>query len=255
LQTRSVGPALPYTRAIAHPAGWQWRIPLQHRVGNGLVYSSAHMADDEARALLTAKVEGEPLTEPRVIRYRTGRRSKTWEKNCIALGLASGFVEPLESTSIHLIMIAVTRLMQLFPFSGVRAAVVDRFNDQARNELERIRDFIILHYKLTERDDSAFWRQCRDMEVPATLAERIGLFREAGFAYQGSDDLFRVDSWTQVMLGQRLQPLGHHHVGQLMEAGRMEQSLADLKARIAAAVQRMPAHQDFVDRYCAPAAA
>ena len=255
VQTGSVGPALPYTRAIAHEAGWQWRIPLQHRVGNGLVYSSAHMDDDAARALLMAKLEGDALTEPRVIRYRTGRRRKTWEKNCIALGLASGFVEPLESTSIHLIMIAVTRLMQMFPFSGVREPVVRRFNEQAQNELERIRDFIILHYKLTERDDSAFWRQCRDMDVPATLADRIGLFRDAGFAYQASDDLFRVDSWVQVMLGQRLEPLGNHQVGRLMPPERMQQSLADLKSKIAAAVQRMPAHQDFIEQYCAPIAA
>ncbi|WP_243455797.1 tryptophan halogenase family protein [Sphingosinicella sp. BN140058] len=255
VQTGSVGPALPYTRAIAHRAGWQWRIPLQHRVGNGLVYASAHMEDDDARALLIEKLEGEAITEPRLIRYRTGRRRKTWDKNCIALGLASGFVEPLESTSIHLIMIAVTRLMQLFPFSGISDAVVNRFNEQARSELESIRDFIILHYKLTERDDSAFWRQCRDMAVPDSLAERIGLFREAGFAYQASEDLFRVDSWVQVMLGQRLQPLGHHRVGELMGSERIQQSLADLKGKIAAAVQRMPTHQAFIDRYCAPASA
>jgi tryptophan 7-halogenase len=254
VQTASLGPGHPYTRAIAHPAGWQWRIPLQHRVGNGLVYASAHMSDEDARRLLAERIEGEALTEPRLIRYKAGRRRKSWDRNCIALGLASGFVEPLESTSIHLIMIAVTRLMQVFPFGGISEAVVDRFNEQARNELERIRDFIILHYKLTERDDSSFWRMCRDMEVPDTLRQRIALFRDAGLVYQASDDLFRTDSWVQVMLGQRLQPLSHHKVGQLMPPQRMEQSLAELKRNIAAAVERMPTHQEFVERYCAPAA-
>jgi tryptophan halogenase len=254
LQTGSVGPALPYTRAIAHPAGWQWRIPLQHRVGNGLVYASGFMSDDAARDLLLAHVEGEPLTEPRVIRYRTGRRRKTWDRNCVALGLASGFVEPLESTSIHLIMIALTRLMQSFPFGGISEASVRRFNDQARTELERIRDFIILHYKLTERDDSAFWTRCQDMDVPETLAERIALFRETGIAYQAPDDLFRVDSWVQVMLGQRLEPRSNHRVGRLVPQERMRESLDTLKRNIAEAVARMPPHQAFVERYCQPAA-
>jgi tryptophan halogenase len=250
VQTRSTGPAAPYTRAIAHEAGWRWRIPLQHRVGNGLVYCSEHMSDDAARRLLLDGIEGDVLTEPRMIRYRTGRRRKTWSKNCVALGLASGFVEPLESTSIHLIMIGVTRLMQLFPFNGFDEALIARYNQQAEDELEKIRDFIILHYKLTERADSPFWDRCRTMDIPDALAQRIALFREAAQAYQAPGELFQVDSWLQVMLGQRLEPRGHHHMGRLMPPEQLRQALGDLKRNIARAVDRMPSHQAFVDSYC-----
>ena len=250
VQTRSIGPALPYTRAMAHDAGWQWRIPLQHRVGNGLVYSSAHLSDDEARSRLVASIEGEMVTEPRLIRFRSGRRRNAWVKNVVAFGLSSGFVEPLESTSIHLFMIGVTRLVQLFPFGGISEAVVARYNDLAAGEAERIRDFIILHYKASERDDSAFWRHCRDLEVPETLAQRIALFREGGIAYQASEDLFRVDSWVQVMLGQRIEPRSWHGMGTLMSPAQLRQALGDLKANISGAVARLPRHQDFLDSYC-----
>jgi tryptophan halogenase len=254
VQTRSVGPAIPYTRAIAHDAGWQWRIPLQHRVGNGLVYCSAHLSDEDARARLLAQVEGEVLTEPRLIRYRTGRRRKAWDKNCVAFGLSSGFVEPLESTSIHMIMIGATRLVQLFPFGGFSEALIDRYNELARRELEGIRDFIILHYKLTERDDSPFWRRCREMEVPESLAQRIALFRDSGLAYQDAHDLFRIDSWVQVMLGQRLEPSAHHLMGRLMQPEQLRRALDDLSANIAEAVARMPTHQAFLEAYCGAAA-
>ena len=250
LQTASVGPAVPYTRAIAHQAGWQWRIPLQHRVGNGLVYCSDFMSDDEAQALLHSSIEGEILVQPRPIRYRTGRRLKVWDKNCIAFGLSSGFVEPLESTSIHLFMIGVTRLIQLFPFGGISKAVVNRYNELSRHELEAIRDFIVLHYKLTARDDSGFWNYCREMEIPDSLGERIELFREHALAYQSADELFRVDSWVQVMLGQGLQPRSWHKFGQLMTEQQRRQALTDLKGNIAKAVAGMPAHQAFLDQYC-----
>jgi len=254
VQTESVGPAVPYTRAIAHGAGWRWRIPLQHRVGNGLVFASAFMDDDQAKSLLLAELDGAPLFDPRLIRYRTGARRKAWNRNCVALGLASGFIEPLESTSIHLIMIAVTRLMQSFPFNGFDDALIDRYNQLSRTELEGVRDFIILHYCLTERDDSPFWQRCRTMDLPATLARRIALFRENAQAYQASDELFRVDSWVQVMLGQRNHPRGHHHLARLMPPGQLAQALDDLRRNIAGAVARMPAHQAFLDRYCAAAA-
>lgn len=250
VQTASVGPAVPYTRAIAHEAGWQWRIPLQHRVGNGLVYCSEYLSDDEAHAKLLASIEGDVLIEPRLIRFRTGRRKKNWDKNCIAFGLSSGFVEPLESTSIHLIMIAVTRLMQLFPFEGCKDALIDRYNRMADAELEGIRDFIILHYKLTERDDSGFWQRCRDMDIPDSLAMRIALFRENAEAYQASEDLFRTDSWLQVMLGQRLEPEGYHHMGKIMGRESLGQALEGLKTNIAKAVARLPEHQEFLDSYC-----
>lgn len=248
VQTEAVGPARPYTRAIAHQAGWQWQIPLQHRVGNGLVYSSDHLSDDEACALLAGRVEGRMITDPRPIRFRAGTRRKGWNKNCIATGLAAGFVEPLESTSIHLIMIAATRLMQMFPFGGVTEAVVNRYNQVSRRELEGIRDFIVLHYYLNEREER-FWQQCRSMEIPDSLAERIALFRDGALAYQASDELFRVDSWIQVMFGQRLSPRSYHAMGRLMQRDQLRQVLAGAAEKVRLEVARMPEHQTFLDSF------
>jgi len=253
IQTKAVGPAVPYTRAIAHEAGWMWQIPLQHRVGNGLVFASEFMTDEEAHDRLHAQIEGEIVHEPKVIRFRAGRRRAIWDKNCIAMGLSSGFIEPLESTSIHLIQIAVTRLIQSFPFSGFDEAPIRRFNERARDEIERVRDFIILHYKATEREDSPFWNYCRTMEVPDSLAERIALFREDAQAYQGPDELFRIDSWMQVMIGQRIEPRGYHHLARMLPPGQLREALSDLKTNIARAVARLPEHQAFLDGYCAPA--
>ncbi len=251
VQTAAVGPARPYTRAIAHGAGWRWQIPLQHRVGNGLIYASAHLTDDEARAQLLREVEGEVLIEPRKIRYRTGRRLRVWDKNCIALSLASGFVEPLESTTLHLIMTGLTRLMQQFPSEGISAAVVERYNDQSRRELEAVRDFIVLHYHLNQRDEP-FWRERREMTIPETLQARIALFEDAAHTYQGADDLFRTDSWLQVMLGQGVQPRAHHPMAKIMPREQLGSALRDIKRNIAAAVSQLPQHQAFLDRYCAP---
>ena len=249
VQTDSIGPPKPYTRAIAHKAGWRWQIPLQHRVGNGLVFASAFMDEDEARNLLSSELEGQPLFEPRLIRFKAGRRRSSWVKNCIAVGLSSGFVEPLESTSIHLIMIAVTRLLQEFPFGGVTPALRARFNHQADREIIGIRDFIILHYHATERDDSDFWRHCRNMDIPDTLQERIELFREHAHAYQDSHDLFRVDSWVQVMLGQGQQPASYSPVGRLMQEAQLRDALSNLQAHIGTAVERMPSHGEFLRQY------
>jgi tryptophan halogenase len=250
VQTEAVGPSRPYTRAVAHQAGWRWQIPLQTRVGNGLVYCSRYLSDDDAQAMLAERVEGPMLTDPRLIRFRAGTRRKAWNRNCVAIGLSSGFVEPLESTSIHLIMIAVTRLMQLFPFGGVSEAIADRYNDVSQRELEGIRDFIILHYHLTERDE-AFWRECRTMEIPDSLAERIALFRDGAYAYQAADELFRVDSWVQVMLGQRLTPRSHHAIAELMPSEPLRQALASMAANIDAAVAKLPLHQAYLERFCA----
>lgn len=248
VQSEATGPALPYTRAIAHRAGWRWRIPLQHRVGNGVVYARDHFSDDEARAMLLAAVDGPVRNEPRLLRFRAGRRHRPWEANCIAMGLASGFLEPLESTSIHLMMIGITRLLQLFPFDGAFAALRDRFNALANDELERVRDFIILHYRLTERRDSPFWDRCRTMEIPASLENRIALFRDAAHAYQDGGDLFRVDSWVQVMLGQRLEPQGWHRMAQIMPRDRLEATLATIRDRVTAAAAQLPAHEEMLRR-------
>lgn len=250
LQTEATGPAQPYTRSIAHDAGWRWRIPLQSRVGNGLVYCSRYLSDDEATSRLLDSVEGAALTEPRVIRFQTGRRERAWSGNCIALGLSSGFLEPLESTSIHLIVTGVVRLMQLFPIDGIRSSLVDEYNDQTRQELESIRDFIVLHYHATRREDSDFWRYCKNMQVPDSLRHRIDLFRERAHAFQGDSELFRVDSWIQVMLGQGIMPESYHPLARLMSKGEMSQFQERLKSSIAKTVSTLPRHQDFLERYC-----
>ncbi|MBU2883953.1 tryptophan 7-halogenase [Psychrosphaera sp. B3R10] len=250
VQTASTGPAVPYTRSIAHSAGWQWQIPLQHRVGNGLVFCSQYMSDEEAIKQLLDNIDGPPITKPKVIKYRTGRRRKNWNKNCIAMGLSSGFVEPLESTSIHLFMMATIRLMKLFPFGGITDEVIDEYNQQAAVELEKIRDFIILHYHVTQRDDSPFWRYCKDMEVPKTLSHRINLFKDGGRAFQSDGELFRVDSWVQVMLGQGIAPKQYHHMVKTMSDQELEKFLTGLKHSITSAVDQLPTHQEFVKHYC-----
>jgi tryptophan halogenase len=254
VQTESVGPAVPYTQSVAHDAGWRWRIPLQHRVGNGLVYCSRYCSDDEARATLLSNVTGKTLIEPRVIKFQTGRRTKSWNKNCVALGLASGFIEPLESTSIHLIMMGVTRLMHLFPFNGVTDALMHEYNQISRIEMEQLRDFIVLHYKTTERDDTPFWEYCKNMEIPETLQHRIDLFKQSAHAYQANGELFRVDSWTQVMFGQRLMPEHYHHLAQTMSEKDLQRFLTSMKMAINQAVEKLPMHSDFVKQYCASSA-
>jgi tryptophan halogenase len=254
VQTEGVGPPVPYTRVIAHQAGWRWRIPLQHRVGNGWVFASGAMSDDDAHTALDGAIEGATVSEPRLIRFRPGYR-EPWVGNCIAIGLSGGFLEPLESTSIHLLMIAATRLIQLFPFGGVTPSLAQRFNAQTRREWEHVRDFLVMHYALNERDDSAFWRDYRAMELPASLAERIAVFRDAAMAFQDTDELFRIDSWVQVMLGQGIVPASHHQIPHRMATPQLEEALANLRAGIAAGVARMPSQRDFIAGYCAAEAA
>jgi len=250
VQTESVSTPVPYTRAIAHEAGWRWRIPLQHRVGNGMVFCSRYMSDEEATSKLLQEVEGKTLIQPRVLKFRTGRRRKAWNKNVVALGLASGFVEPLESTSIHLIMTGITRLMQLFPFGGIDPSLVELYNQQTQAEVEKIRDFIVLHYHATQRDDTPFWRYCKTMSIPETLAHRIALFKSAAHAFQAEGELFRVDSWTQVMLGQGIVPEHYHQVTATMSDAELIQVLSSLRNAVSQAVAKLPAHQEFIERYC-----
>lgn len=250
VQTESHGPALPYTKSIAHHAGWRWQIPLQHRVGNGIVFSSPYLSDDEATNMLLSSMEGKVLTEPRVIKFKTGRRKKSWNKNCIAMGLASGFLEPLESTSIHMIMTAVTRLLQLFPHGEIKQSIVDEYNTQAKSEYERIRDFIILHYKATERDDSPFWRYCKEMEIPEELKHRIALFKDFGRSNQVEGELFRLDSWTQVMLGQGIMPSSYHPIVKLMPERELQNFLNSIAAEVDNSIAIMSKHHEFVNKYC-----
>lgn len=250
LQTETTAPAVPYTKSIAHHAGWRWQIPLQHRVGNGLVFSSRYLSQDEALNMLLSSVEGKVLTEPNVIKFKTGKRKKGWNKNCIAVGLASGFLEPLESTSIHMIMTAVTRLLQLFPHGEIKQSIVDEYNLQAESEFIRIRDFIILHYKATERDDSPFWRYCKDMEVPDDLMHRMEMFKEFGRCFQVEGELFRLDSWTQVMLGQGILPVSYHPIVELMPERELQNFLGSIAAEVDNNIAMMPIHQDFIGKYC-----
>jgi tryptophan halogenase len=250
VQTAATGEAIPYTRSIAHESGWQWRIPLQHRVGNGLVYCSRYISDDDARDLLLNNVEGETLTKPLLIRFRPGQRLRHWNRNCVALGLASGFIEPLESTSIHLIQRGIIRLMQMFPRAGIRQSDIDEFNLQTRREIEHIRDFIILHYKVTNRQDSPFWRHCRSMPVPESLAHRIDLFRETARVFKEPNELFAENSWIQVMLGQGIEPEQYHPVTNVLTDQELTKFMHDIKTQVDKTVATLPNHQSYVQQYC-----
>jgi len=250
VQSTQPAPPTPYTVCYAHRAGWRWRIPLQGREGNGIVYCNEFMSDDEARAKLLADIDGEPLIEPWQLRFKTGMRNKTWVRNCVALGLANGFIEPLESTSIHLMMTAVTRLIQDFPFDGCHDALVRRFNEKSRAEFENIRDFVILHYHVSERDDSDFWKRCRSMDIPDSLKQRIELWREDARAYQSPHELFRVDSWAMVLPGQRVMPQGYHRLAAMVPHDELRAQLAAMRQQIADKVAAMPSHPDYLKRYC-----
>jgi tryptophan halogenase len=250
VQTKSVGLPIPYTRAIARDAGWQWRIPLQSRVGNGLVFCSRYLSDDEAIQTILDNVEGETITEPRVIKFRTGQRRKHWNKNCVAMGLASGFIEPLESTSIHLIQRAITRLMQMFPYAGIREPEVNEFNTQMDFEIQNIRDFIVLHYHVTKREDTRFWRHCKNMNIPETLQHRIDLFKQTGRVFKVPNELFGENSWIQVMLGQGLMPEQYHPIVDEMTDAELRQFLHGAETSVKKLVGKLPQHQEFINYYC-----
>ncbi len=250
VQTKNTRKPIPYTRSIAHKAGWQWQIPLQNRVGNGLVFCSKYLSDDDAKALLLVNLDGEQTTEPRVIKFTTGRRRKGWNKNCVAIGLSSGFIEPLESTSIHLIMTAIVRLLRLFPYQGVTTTAIDEYNQKLDSELNAVRDFIVLHYAVNQRQDSEFWQHCQQMPLPDSLAHKIALFKETGRVFLDDGDIFRVDSWTQVMLGQGLMPMQYHQIANVMKDEELQQFMNGIKAAINKAVAQLPEHADFIKQYC-----
>lgn len=250
VQTKTVGKPVPYTRAIAHDAGWQWRIPLQNRTGNGFVFCSKYMSDDEAKATLLANIEGERLNEPRVIKFKTGQRRKHWVKNCVAMGLSSGFIEPLESTGIHLFQRAIVRLLLMFPSQGVKQSDIDEYNVQTKEEAEHIRDFIILHYNLTERKDTPFWRHCSSMEVPDSLKHRMTLFKDSGQVFKKADELFGETSWIQVMMGQGLMPEQYHPIVDMMGDDELRDFLNNIKSGVKRKVQNWPDSNDFINHYC-----
>ena len=251
VQTSSVRPPVPYTRAIAHDAGWQWRIPLQHRQGNGIVYCSRYLDKDAALERLLGSVEGQVLTQPNIISYKTGVRRHQWHRNCVAVGLSGGFMEPLESTSIHLIQRAILRLIRMLPAGQISDRDIAEFNDQQMADMEQIRDFLILHYKVTERRDSPFWRHCAAMDIPSALEQKIELFHETGRVFRRNEELFVENSWVQVMMGQGLVPQSWHPVAGRLRPDELDRFLASLRESVAKSVEGLPSHQTYIARYCA----
>jgi len=244
------GPPQPYTRSTAHQAGWQWRIPLQHRTGNGHVYCSEYISDDEAESILMNNLEGETLREPFRLKYITGRRKKAWNKNVVTLGLAGGFLEPLESTSIHLIQTGIARLMTLFPTASFEEADIDEYNHLTRREFEYVRDFLVLHYRQTERDDSAFWRHCQNLPMGEHLKRKIALYEANGRIYREKDELFTATSWLAVMHGQGLVPRGHHPVVTGLGHDEVFSRMEDMRGIMNASADHMPTHEDFIRENC-----
>lgn len=244
---------LPYTRSTAHSAGWQWQIPLQHRNGNGHVYSSEFMSDEEALDILVKNIVGKPGAEPNRVRFTAGKRNKFWNKNVVAIGLSAGFVEPLESTAIHLIYTSINKLIALLSLDGISQYQEDTYNRLTEKEYNRIRDFIILHYKATKRNDSPFWDYCRNMEIPDSLAEKMELFRHNGQIFREEDELFTETSWAAVMLGQGVEMKGHNAMADALKEPKTKAEIDEIEQSISYVVGHMPEHGDYLKKYC-PAA-
>jgi tryptophan halogenase len=249
------GDLTPYTRATARTAGWQWRIPLQHRIGNGYIFSSRHVSVDEARDTLLANLDGAPLAEPRLLSFRPGRRAESWKANCVAVGLASGFLEPLESTSIYLIQAAVIDLINLLPAKGGGAQhdprLAAEFNRLTTMQYDRVRDFLVLHYVANAREGEPLWDELRSMPLPDTLADKIALFQAHGTPPNYQFGLFARDSWLSVLMGQRIEPRSYSRLADAFDADGAEAKLADFRSRIQSGVAAMPGHADFIASYCA----
>ena len=243
-------PPPPFTKATAHSAGWQWQVPLQHRNGNGHVYCDSFMDADEATDILIKHMAGKPTADPNHLRFVTGHRKKFWNRNVVALGLAGGFMEPLESTSIHLINTGIDKLISMLSLEGINDAQRDTYNRLGIKEYQRIRDFLILHYKATERTDSEFWNYCRTMSVPDTLTQKIELFKANGQIFREEDELFTETSWAAVMLGQRIAMNHHNAIADTLDLRKTASELAEMEQSIRYVVQNMPPHQDYLAKYC-----
>lgn len=247
--TATIEAPIPYTKATAHCAGWQWRIPLQHRTGNGLVYSSNYLSDQSANELLLSNLDGELLAQPKQLRFIPGRRERMWEKNCVAIGLASGFIEPLESTSIHLIQTAIIRLSQLFPSGEYNLSLINKYNEESVFEIEEVRDFIILHYKATSRSDSDFWNDCREMAIPDSLMEKMELFITSGRVRYDQKETFTDSSWVSVLLGQGIKPKDYNPIVDIITLADLEKYIKRVKMDISAAADAMPKHEQYISEY------
>ena len=240
----------PFTRSTARSAGWQWRIPLQHRTGNGYVYSSAHLSEEEATLTLMSNLDGKALADPRALRFVTGRRKRFWNRNVVALGLASGFMEPLESTSIHLVQSGIAKLLSMFPDRSFDPVEIDRYNRVVGEEYERIRDFLVLHYNATQRDDSGFWNDVRTMALPEGLKEKYEIYRSRGRIFRENDELFSDTSWFAVMAGQNLWPASYDPVADVLDAAETRKRLDSIAGVIRTCVNQMPAHDAFIAAHC-----
>ena len=239
----------PLTRATAREPGWQWRIPLQHRTGNGLVYSSKHIDDDDAEKLLLANLDGRQLANPNRLRFASGKRRRMWNRNCVALGLAAGFLEPLESTSIHLVQSAAIRLVRLFPNTATDQATIDEYNRQSDFEWERVRDFIVLHYWANRRK-GAFWDYCRTMDLPDTLRHKIDVWRSNGRIFRENEELFSEESWIQVFIGQGILPRSHDPLVAIKSDAEIDRFLGNIAATIGRCLDVMPTHDEYLRKYC-----
>jgi tryptophan halogenase len=250
MPSASVGDPPPFTRATARPAGWQWRIPLQHRVGNGYVYCSEFVSDDEAAHTLRANLEGAGLAEPRLLKFTAGMRRKFWNRNCVALGLAGGFLEPLESTSIHLIQSGIAKLLTMFPDRSFDPLLMDEFNRQSTLQYEWVRDFLIAHYHLTERDDSPFWNYCRTMSIPDTLRQKLELFSRRSLVFRADDELFLEPSWIAVLMGQGVMPAAYDPLADAIDRIVLERAMNGMRETIQRTAASLPMHLEFIRKHC-----
>jgi tryptophan halogenase len=240
----------PFTRSTAHASGWQWRIPLQHRMGNGIVYSSDFVGDEEAERVLMSNLEGEPLADPRRLSFTTGRRKLSWAKNVVSLGLSSGFVEPLESTSIHMVQAGIAKLISLFPDRRFNPVERNEYNRQVQDLYEDVRDFIVLHYKATTRDDSEFWKHCRDMAIPDSLQAKIDLWKAKGRLFREGLELFANTSWVAVFLGQGIVPEDYEPAADALDEKLVADALEQMRQGYLQVAQQLPMHAEFIERAC-----